>query len=392
LSRIWARTLTFWLALLLLTLAPGAGLAQEPDRRAESDVTQDEQLDRRGNRFREPAGAVYVMTNATTGNEVLVFLRDVNGYLTYPLAWPTGGQGTGGSLGNQGGLVLTRNHGWLLAVNAGSDSITVFEVQPFGLRFIETRPSGGTRPVSIAEHDSELVYVLNQGSDSISGFKLGADGKLTPLPVPAKPLSGANTNPAQIKFDAHGDLLLVTEKNTNLITVFDVDADGYATFRKSVVSAGQTPFGFVSGFRDQIFVSEATGGAADAGALTSYELRDDAELRVVSRSVGADQTATCWVALTPDGRHAFVTNTGSDTISSYRVNFHGGLELLEPIAAHTGDGPIDLTFSSDGRYLYVLNRAGGSIGAYRLNPNGRLIPIHGGVDGLPTSINGVVTR
>jgi 6-phosphogluconolactonase (cycloisomerase 2 family) len=386
-SQLLIHALTLVLSLLFL---PALASAQEPDQ-----ITQEQSqdlLDQRGQRLREPAGAVYTMTNATSGNEILVFLRDANGYLNYPAHYPTGGNGTGGGLGNQSGLILTRNQRWLLAVNAGSNSVSVFEIRPFGLRFIETRPSGGTRPVSIAEHDSELVYVLNQGSDSISGFTLGDDGKLTALPIPAKPLSGTNTNPAQIKFDAHGDLLLVTEKNTNRITVFDVDADGYATFRKFIVSAGQTPFGFVGGFRDQIFVSEAEGGAADASALTSYELEDDAELHVVSRSVGTRQTAACWVALTPDGRFAYVTNTGSDTISSYRVSFNGGLELLEPIAANTGDGPIDLTFSSDGRYLYVVNRAGGSIGAYRLNTNGRLIPIHGGVDGLPTSINGLAAR
>jgi 6-phosphogluconolactonase len=389
------------LVLLFLTATLATtGLAQpEPERlspaaqaEAQTEAQTEAQNARNARRLREPAGAVYTMTNAVAGNEVLVLLRDADGYLTYPAHFRTGGNGTGGGLGNQGGLVLTQNHRWLLAVNAGSHSISVFEVLPFGLRLAETRPSGGLRPVSIAVHDSRLVYVLNAGSDSISGFRLNCDSTLTPLPITAKPLSGAGTQPAQISFDAHGDLLFVTEKATNKITVFDVDADGYATPRKSVNSAGQTPFGFALGFREQLFVSEAFGGAANASALTSYQVQADRELRVISRSVDTNQTAACWVALTPDGRFAYVTNTGSDTISSYRVSFNGRLELIDAVATNTGDGPIDFAFSADGRYLYVVNRNGGSVGAFRLTPQGRLVPIHGGVDGLPTSLNGLAAR
>lgn len=384
--------LGFALALWLLTTLAMA--QQIPVRVTDEEITQDRPenlLDQRGQRLREPAGAVYVMSNAVAGNEIHVFLRDGNGYLTAAGWYSTGGIGTGGGLGNQGGLVMSADQRWLLAVNAGSNSIAVFEIQPFGLRHRGTVPSGGMRPVSLTIHDSELVYALNAGSDSIAGFELNDQGALTMVANSVQQLSGANTQPAQISFDAHGDLLLVTERATNLISVFEVD-DHIAGNRKSVAAAGVTPFGFAWGFRNQIFVSEAFGGAANGGALTSYRLEADNALNVISRSVGTQQTATCWAVLSPDGRFAYTTNTGSDTISSYRVNFNGSLELAEPIAANTGDGPIDLAISSDGRFLYVNNRNGGAIGAYRLNPNGRLSPIHGGADQLPTSINGMAAR
>lgn len=384
--------LGFALALWLLNTP---AIAQEiPVRITGEENTQERTenlLNQRGQRLREPAGAVYVMSNAVEGNEIHVFLRDGNGYLTAAGSHSTGGIGTGGGLGNQGGLVMSADQRWLLAVNAGSNTVAVFEIQPFGLRHRATVSSGGMRPVSIAIHDSELVYVLNAGSDSIAGFELNDQGALTMIVNSVQQLSGTNTQAAQIGFDAHGDLLLVTERATNLISVFEVN-NKVAANRKSVASAGQTPFGFASGFRNQIFVSEAFGGAPGASALTSYRLEADNALRVISRSVGTRQTAACWTVLSPDGRFAYTTNTASDTISSYRVNFNGGLELEEPIAANTGDGPIDLAISSDGRFLYVNNRNGGAIGAYRLNPNGRLTAIHGGVDQLPTSINGMVAR
>lgn len=389
--RLLFATLTMLFLLALTTVLR----AQEPDRVANPEATQAQQLEAFGQRglgLQEPAGEVFVMSNATTGNEILVFFRDFNGYLTEAGSYPTGGLGTGGGLGNQGGIVISPSQNWVLAVNAGSNSISVFEIKPFGLRFVGVYPSGGVRPVSLTVHDDELVYVVNAVSDSIAGFKMDSSGALTMIPGSVQPLSGAGTSPAQIGFDKHGDLLLVTEKATNRISKFEVDRDGVAGNRQTVNSAGETPFGFVFGFRSQLFVTEAFGGARDASALTSYELEDDSELHIISRSVRTRQTAACWVVLSPDGHYAYVTNTGSDTITSYRVSCQGYLTRLHTIAANTGDGPIDMGISNDGRYLYVINRNGGSMSAYRLHPNGRLIPVHGGVDNLPTSINGLAAR
>lgn len=72
-----------------------------------------------------PHGTVYAMSNASTGNAVLAFNRRADGRLDPADSFPTGGFGTGGSLGNQSSLVLHPNHLWLFAVNAGSGQITV---------------------------------------------------------------------------------------------------------------------------------------------------------------------------------------------------------------------------------------------------------------------------
>src|ERR1700741_678300 len=90
--------------------------------------------------------AVYTMSNAPTGNEVLVFARKPNGKLAPAGAFPTGGSGTGGGIGNQGGLVLDPSDRWLFVVNAGSGSIASFHVLEDGLQLVETVPSGGFRP------------------------------------------------------------------------------------------------------------------------------------------------------------------------------------------------------------------------------------------------------
>ena len=116
-----------------------------------------------------------------------------------PGAVSTGGAGTGGGLGNQGAVFLSQNEKWLLAVNAGSDSISAFAVDRDGLRLTDVVPSGGVRPVSITEHHG-IVYVLNAGSDTITGFTLDRDGRLAPLAALDARVGGVGTAPAQVGF------------------------------------------------------------------------------------------------------------------------------------------------------------------------------------------------
>ena len=99
-------------------------------------------------------------------------------------------------------------------MNAGSHSVSVFEVQRRGLRLTDVEPTGGVQPISVTEHRG-LVYVVHAGSDNIAGFTLGRNGRLRPLDGSMRALSGSGVGPAQIAFTPDGDSLLVTEKNTN---------------------------------------------------------------------------------------------------------------------------------------------------------------------------------
>ena len=97
-------------------------------------------------------------------------------------------------------------------------------------------------------------------------------------------------------------------------------------------------------------------------------------LAVLSGSVRNGQMATCWVVPTRDERFAYTSNTGSGTITSYRINSDGTLAVAEYVAGMEGpaSGPIDNGVSEDGRYFYVLNGGLGSIAAYRIENDGRL--------------------
>ena len=338
-------------------------------------------------------GSVYVASNAVAGNQVLQFARAADGELSGPQAFATGGTGTSGGLGNQGGVVLSGDHRWLFVVNAGSDELSLFRVKNDGLEVIDRVSSGGDRPVSVTVHHN-LVYLLNAGgTGNITGFVVDADGTLHPLANSTRPLSSAAAGAAQVEFSPDGRVLVVTEKATNVISTYAVGADGRATGPNPQLSIGMTPFGFAFGPRGTLVVSEAFGGAPGASALSSYTVGGTGSLNVVSPSVGTTETAACWVVITQNGRYAYTSNTGSGTISGYRLGTGGELTLLDAngITATTGAGPIDLALSGNSRYLYSLNSGAGTISAFRVHSDGSLLPIPG-VAALPAGANGLAAR
>ena len=339
-------------------------------------------------------GRVYTATNAVAGNEIVIYHRAANGSLSPAGRLATNGLGSGGGLGNQGGLIGSKNGRWLFAVNAGSNEISVFSVRRGNLSLTDKIPSGGTRPVSLTIH-GDLLYVLNGGgTNNITGFTIGEWGQLTPIPNSTQLLSAAATGPAQIQFTPDGDALVVTEKATNKIDIYAVE-DGVANGPAVRDSNGITPFGFAFDKRGHLIVSEAFGGAPSQAALSSYEVADDtSNIKVISPSVKDNQSAACWVVVTKNGRYAYTTNTASGSVSGYRVAKDGKLTLLgDGLTAITGagSGPIDAALSKSSQFLYVLNGGIGTVNGYRVEANGSLSPI-GNVGGLPPGTNGLIAN
>lgn len=342
-----------------------------------------------------PAGAVYTLSNSVAGNTLLAFNRAANGRLTPAGAFATGGVGTGGGLGSQNAVVLYGDGTRLFCVDAGSNEISVFDIVNGLPVQRERRPSMGTLPTSLAVRE-DVLYVLNAGDEgSLVGFRIQPSGQLSLLANSSRPLSGSATAPAQVEFTPDGQRILVSERATNLIDTYDVGVDSRLSNLQSHPSSGMTPFGFAFGKNDTLLVSEAFGGGVDASALSSYKLDAMGGLTVVAPSVPTTETAACWTVVTRDGRYAYVTNTGSGTVSGYRVGVDGALTLLAAngISASTGMGstPLDESLSRDSRFLYVLARNAGRIAAFRVRNSGNLSTVQG-AEGLPTSSAGLAAR
>jgi 6-phosphogluconolactonase len=339
------------------------------------------------------SGKVFTSTNATAGNELMVYDTAPES-LSLAARIATQGTGTGGGLGNQGAVTLSGDGRYLFVVNAGSHSVSTFRVRRSGVVMTSVTPSGGLRPVSVTEHDG-LIYVLNaDGSGNVTGFR-NHNGQLEAVTGGMQPLSAATgTAPAQVGFGQAGRTLIVTEKATNKLTTYRVRDDGSLDAPVVTASAGATPFGFAVDQRGTLLVSEAFGGAAGASALSSYGFANPGavEPMVVSPSVGTTQTAACWVVVTPNGRWAYTTNTGSNTISLYGVMGNGQIALRSAVGASTDAGPIDAAISPRGRQLFVLNAGAHSIQGFAIARNsGELSPM-GRADGLVAGSTGLAAN
>jgi 6-phosphogluconolactonase len=318
-------------------------------------------------------GAVYVLTNQTGGNAVAVFNRSADGTLSAAGTVATGGLGTGAGLGSQGAIILSDNGQWLFAVNAGSNEISVFAVQPSGLNLTDKVPSGGVRPTSLTFYKG-LLYVLNAGDPgNIMGFTLNNEGHLTPISGSTRSLSSTTAAAAQISFTPDGQMLVVTERATKTIDTYTVDKDGLATGPTAHPSSGDTPFGFAFAGKTLV-VSEAFGGMPNASAVSSYQI-NASEFNVVSASSPTGETAACWVAATKNGKYAYSANAGSASVSAFSVGQDGSLTLIAGQAGMTGDGPIDMDTSHNSQYLYVLNGRGQSISAFAIQADGSLVSL-----------------
>jgi 6-phosphogluconolactonase (cycloisomerase 2 family) len=335
-------------------------------------------------------GAVFVMTNDPGGNSILVFRRNPNGKLIAAGSVPTGGLGNGtmpDSLQSQGSLV--RNGNFLFAVNAGSNEISVLSIGKKALTLVDTVPSGGELPTSLAVLD-DLLYVVNVGSGAITGFRIGSGGQLTALAGSTRPISGGPSVPmrgaSQVAFTPNGEALLVTVKMPSVIDVFRVRDDGLTDGPFTTPSSGGGPFGFAFDRRGRLIVAETNGGPPNEGSASSYSVAANGTPTVISGKVGNGQFATCWVVIMSP--FAYTTNTISGTISRYRVGNDGVLALQQPVAATTGGNPIDMALSAGGEFLYTIVDGAGRISIYGVEDNGNLTSVRG-VD-IPPFSQGIV--
>ncbi|MGW7422998.1 lactonase family protein [Streptomyces sp. NPDC054813] len=334
---------------------------------------------------------VFVQTDSPSGNAIVAYDRDADGTLTAAGRYPTGGLGgsLAGSvvdhLASQGSLAYDRAHQLLYAVNAGSDTVTVFAVHGDRLTRTQQVASGGSFPVGIAVH-GDRVYVLNAlDGGSVQGFVRVGD-RLTTVHSWNRGLGLDPTatpqfthTPGQIAFTPDGTRLVVTTKAAaNSIDVFPLDRSG-APAREPVVNSepGTVPFGFVFDAKGRLQVTQA-----GTNTVATYVVARDGKVTPVGAPAATGQAATCWIVR--DGRHLYASNAGSGSLSGFRT---GGRHGLVPLGdTGTDGGTVDAAVSSDGRYLYAQTGAKGVVDEFRVNHDGSLTAI--GSVTVPDAVGG----
>jgi 6-phosphogluconolactonase (cycloisomerase 2 family) len=318
-------------------------------------------------------GALYTQTNDPTGNAIQRFERAPDGALSPAGTFATGGVGLAGLGGRQGAVESSGDGRFLYAVNAGSDSVSVFRLGHRGPDHVDTIASRGAAPVSIAEHHGR-VYVLNSGgTPSVAAFRRRLDGSLVPIPGGTRALADGAAGAAQVSVTPDGRSLIVSERVAHRLETLPLDALGRPGEPVVTPSSGAVPFGFGITQQGTLIVSEA-----GASSVSSYRPARDGSLRAVTASLPVGQGAACWVAVSPSGRFAY-TGNAAGSISGFAIGHAGALTPLDAdgLTAALVPSPRDLDFDASGRYLHAISpgnaATGGRVTTYRVGPEGSLV-------------------
>jgi 6-phosphogluconolactonase len=342
-------------------------------------------------------GFVYLDNNTAGANTIAGFSRGPDGALT-PLPgspFAAGGAGLGAGLASSDAIHVTDDGRYVLAVDAGSNQISVLRIGIDGsLTPVPGSPfsSGGVEPNSITENDG-LVYVSNTGAGgtNYTGFALSPWGQLIPIPGSTVTLPEGSA-PGEIVLNGDNTKLAAMRVGTSVIDSFTLDRFGRPHAAPGSPFAAQGLGPFASRFRptnpNQLFVDIAHDGAG-LGTVSAYNDLPDGQLLSIGASPFADfQTAPCWQVISPEGRYLYALDTGSAEISAYEIAWNGTLTLLSntPVSATPGVTGTDIALSPDGHTLYLNMAKVDGVGEFA---------VHGGtvtqLPGSPVKATGSAT-
>jgi DNA-binding beta-propeller fold protein YncE len=329
------------------------------------------------------AVTAYVEANLASrnGNAILV-LRYAEGDL-YPLpidCFRTGGSGSHdladvGVLDADQQVIVDASRNRLLAVNQGSDSIAVFDIEPNGdLRSVPGSPfpSGGTAPVSLGLSGNHLLVVnkahdgvrdLTSFTPNITSFTIQDDGSLTPVPGSMFALPVAS-NPTQALISPDGRAMFGTNPRGPL-RAFRVNDDG--TFVEGPdspqrIDLAAFPSGFPSAYRFALGLAVHPtlpllyASLSRGSALAVYRYDSEAALTFVGATPNRGSWLPCWTIVSPDGRHVYTANAGSETISVFDIGADPeSPRQIQSVAFRQPGNPWNLGLDPSGRFLLVLN-------------------------------------
>jgi DNA-binding beta-propeller fold protein YncE len=318
--------------------------------------------------------ALFVQTDNLAGNAVVAYDRAPDGGLHEAATYPTGGLGGAldGSvvdhLASQGSLTYDRVSRQLYAVNAGSDTLTVFAVDGDRLIRRQVVPSFGDFPVSVAAR-GHLVYVLNaRRGGTLQGY-IRVGEHLVPIPAWHRHLGldpaatpEFTTTPGQVAFTPDGRRLLVTTKgNGNAVDAFALDRFGGPAAQPTTTTLpGAVPFALTFDAGGNVALTEA-----GPNAVATFRLDGRGTLVPIAQAP-TGEAATCWITAV-HGR-LYVSNAGSGSVSVFTA-------ALAPVGlTATRGGTVDSAATPDGRFLYVQTGAAGGVDAFRIAADGTLAP------------------
>jgi 6-phosphogluconolactonase len=269
---------------------------------------------------------------------------------------------------------------------AATGNLTTFAIRPDGsLEHLSTSSSLGALAVAVSIHPStELAYLANWGSGSLTSFRLDVAGRVVasePILQPERPGAPAATefHPHHIRPTPNGQAVLVAYAGIDEVTAYRTGPRGLLAEPPVVRIAFPSEcaprhlefhpsgrFVYVVGERDSyLYVLEAEDGFP-IGINARYPTAPPGHS---SRNTPSE------LKIHPDGQALYVGNRGSDCITLVHLDASGGQVAATDHVPSLGRGPRAITIDPTGRYLVVGNADSGELAVFTIEANRGLRPV-----------------
>jgi len=344
------------------------------------------------------AGALYFMNNDPNHNFVVSADIHSNGKVVLREAVQTGGQGSHGvvaangpdALFSQGSVKTSQATNLLAAVNAGSNTVSLFSINPNDPAQIHNigKPvnSGGEFPMSLAFNaKGNQICALNGGKvNGVACFSADSRNGLTPLSNTVRsiglnqttPPSGPAGTTSHVIFSEDGKKLIASIKGVpptpGFLAVWDVASDGSLSqdFQKVAPDAGGLlPFSMT------VIPGKNAVLATDAGV--GFDIFDfNAEASQQNRSSVVPitgQGATCWSSFSKQTGNFYLTDILTSEVTEVNVDNNLKGSIVKQYPQGSGSGTIDNEIASvNGKdFMYVLSANTTTVDVLSLNAPGQ---------------------
>ncbi len=342
--------------------------------------------------FGKSADYIYVETNLKPANSIRAFERGDLGQLSEIAGSPflTGGSGSGyngvavGPEDSDQEIITNQDHSLLFAINAGSDSISVFRINNDGsLKPVEGSPflSGGNDPVSL-DISGHILYVANKSGDpsrpttilpNYTTLTIESDGSLLPVSDTTNNTSREFTSTISVAVGSSVNQVHAVP-GTNIVFGDDFLADLIEHFRTDWAGGlHQLPPLTLptSLFNDTVTPRIPQGiwthptlpylyvGVPLFNKLAVYKFGPEGNLKFLGAVPNLGETI-CWLRMNKSGTRLYSTETSSNSVGVYdTTDPENPIQIQEFQLSGTGNA-FQLSLSSGGHSLYVLSPRGGT--------------------------------
>jgi 6-phosphogluconolactonase len=250
---------------------------------------------------------------------------------------------------------------------------------------------GSSRPAG-------LVLVISQGAADVTSYGIDLNtGTLTHInsaaPVPA------NTIPTAIVLDPAGSFAYVAAQASGgapgSISAYSVASSGKLSPAGNSTATGVNPVALAMDKGGHfLFVANQGNIPAQPPDISVFSIAANATLTAVPGSpfqlipaTPGSSVAPSGVAITPSGVFLYVSNSGENSLSGFKVDSSSGALTAVPGSPFaTGSSPIGVAIDPSGKYLYVANEGSNNVSAFEVCASA--LPGCSATDGSLVSVTG----